>query len=81
MPGTAAKKVARAQLLLNFPPAADKMDEWRATIQSLLALQKKDTSVTFWAEQIFSVILMMIIMTKHGIIIDVVGSYFYEKNS
>ena len=28
----------------------------------------------------FSIILMTIIVTKHGIIIDVVGSYFYEKN-
>ena len=28
--------MARAELLLRFPPAADQMDEWRATIQSLI---------------------------------------------
>ena len=46
---------------------------------------KKDTSVTFWAERIFFYhtydTSMTIIMTKHGIIIDVVGSYFYDKKS
>ena len=36
MPSTAAEAMARAQLLLRFPPAAEQMDEWRATIQSLL---------------------------------------------
>nr|XP_020152208.1 uncharacterized protein LOC109737488 [Aegilops tauschii subsp. strangulata] len=36
MPSTATKAMARAQLLLRFPPAAEQMDEWRATIQSLL---------------------------------------------
>ena len=45
---------------------------------------KKDTSVTFWAKHIFFChtygTSMTIIVTKHGIIIDVVGSYFYEKN-
>ena len=50
-----------------------------------LALQKKDTSVTFWAERIFFChtydTSMTIIVTKPGIIIDVVGSYFYDKNS
>ena len=49
------------------------------------ALQKKDTSVTFWAEQIFFChaydTSMTIIVTKPGIIIDVVGSYFYDKKS
>ena len=44
---------------------------------------KKDTSVTFWAKRIFSChtydTSMMIIVTKPGIIIDVVGSYFYDK--
>ena len=47
-------------------------------------LQKKDTSVTFWAERNFFChtydTSMMIIVTKLGIIIDVVGSYFYDKN-
>ena len=48
-------------------------------------LQKKDTSVTFWAERIFFChtydTSMTIIVTKPGIIIDVVGSYFYDKKS
>ena len=51
----------------------------------VLTLQKKDTSVTFWAEQIFFChtydTSMTIIVTKPGIIIDVVGSYFYDKKS
>ena len=46
---------------------------------------KKDTSVTFWAKRIFFChtydTSMTIIVTKHGIIIDVVGSYFYDKKS
>ena len=46
---------------------------------------KKDTSVTFWAEQFFFCHTydtpMTIIVTKPGIIIDVVGSYFYDKKS
>ena len=50
-----------------------------------ITLQKKDTSVTFWAEQIFFChtydTSMTIIVTKLGIIIDVVGSYFYDKQS
>ena len=45
---------------------------------------KKDTSVTFWAERIFFChtydTFMTIIVTKPGIIIDVVGSSFYDKN-
>ena len=44
---------------------------------------KKDTSVTFWAERIFFChtydTSMTIIVTKPGIIIDVVGSYFYDR--
>ena len=44
---------------------------------------KKDTSVTFWAERIFFYhtydTSMTIIVTKPDIIIDVVGSYFYDK--
>ena len=46
---------------------------------------KKDTSVTFWAERIFFChtydTSMTIIVTKPNIIIDVVGSYFYDKKS
>ena len=46
---------------------------------------KNDTSVTFWAERIFFChtydTSMTIIVTKPGIIIDVVGSYFYDKKS
>ena len=48
-------------------------------------IQKKDTSVTFWAERNFFChtydTSMKIIVTKPGIIIDVVGSYFYDKKS
>ena len=36
MPSTASEAMVRAQLLLRFPPATDRMDEWRATIQSLI---------------------------------------------
>ena len=36
MPETMEETMAGDQLLLNFPPAANKMDEWRATIQILL---------------------------------------------
>ena len=46
---------------------------------------KKDTSVAFWAERIFFChtydTSMTIIVTKPGIIIDVGGSYFYDKKS
>ena len=49
------------------------------------SLQKKDTSVTFWAERNFFChtydTSMTIIVTKPGIIIDVVGSYFHDKKS
>ena len=31
MPSTPSEAVAHAHLFLNFPPAADKMEEWRAT--------------------------------------------------
>ena len=46
---------------------------------------KKDTSVTFWAERkkichAYET-SMTIIVTKPDIIIDVVGSYFYDKKS
>jgi hypothetical protein len=37
MPTTAAEAMARVQLLLNFLPAPHKMEEWRATIQSLIS--------------------------------------------
>ena len=52
---------------------------------SIVITTKKDTSVTFWAERIFFChtydTSMTIIVTKPGIIIDVVGSYFYDKKS
>src|SRR6187401_736049 len=37
LPSSPAEALARAQLLLDFPPAADKAEDWRATIQSLIA--------------------------------------------
>ena len=70
--------------------------EWKksnATTQELVCncrsesvcTTKKDTSVTFWAERNFFChtydTAMTIIVTKPGIIIDVVGSYFYDKKS
>src|SRR3954470_13458866 len=36
LPATPAEALARAQLLLDYPPTADKLDGWRATIQSLI---------------------------------------------
>ena len=39
---TPAEALARAQLLLDFPPAADKLDEWRDTIRSLVGVANKD---------------------------------------
>jgi hypothetical protein len=40
MPSTATEAMARAQLLLRFPSAAGQMDEWRATIQSLIGFSR-----------------------------------------
>ena len=52
---------------------------------SSLHTTKKDTSVTFWAERTFFChaydTSVTIIVTKPGIIVDVVGSYFYDKKS
>ena len=42
-PTTPAEALARAQLLLDYPPTADKIDEWRATIQSLIGFANGDT--------------------------------------
>ena len=53
-------------------------------VETLKNTTKKDTSVTFWANDFFCHAYdtsMMIIVTKPGIIIDVVGSYFYDKKS
>src|SRR3954470_18046722 len=36
------QKPWRAQLLLDFPPTTGKLDEWRATIRSLVAMANKD---------------------------------------
>ena len=56
---------------------------FKTILDSVNTLQKKDTAVTFWAERIFFChtydTSMTIIVTKPGIIIDVVGSYFYDK--
>ena len=41
-PPTPAEALARVQLLLDFPPAAEKLDEWRATIRSLVPIANKD---------------------------------------
>ncbi len=43
-PTTPAEALARAQLLLDYPPTADKTDEWRATIQSLIGFANGDTA-------------------------------------
>ena len=43
-PPTPAEALAHAQLLLDFPPAAEKLDEWRATIRSLVLVANKDDS-------------------------------------
>ena len=37
MPSATSEGMARAQLLLRFLPVAEQMDEWSATIQSLLS--------------------------------------------
>ena len=42
-PTTPAEALARAQLLLDYPPTSDKIDEWRATIQSLIGYANGDT--------------------------------------
>ena len=42
-PTTPAEALAQAQLLLDYPPTADKIDEWRATIQSLIGFANGDT--------------------------------------
>jgi hypothetical protein len=45
MPTTTAEALAQAQVLLNFPPGPpEKMDEWRATIQSLLGFAEAQKS-------------------------------------
>src|SRR3954471_4488847 len=43
LPATLAEALARAQLLLDYPPTADKLDDWRATIQSLIGFANGDT--------------------------------------
>jgi hypothetical protein len=42
LPPSPAEALARAQLLLNFLPPADKLDEWRGTIQSLISFTDVD---------------------------------------
>ena len=41
-PKTPEEALARAQLLLDYPPAPDKIDDWRATIQSLIGFANGD---------------------------------------
>ena len=41
-PPTPAEALARVQLLLDFPPAAKKLDEWRATVWSLVGITNND---------------------------------------
>ena len=41
-PPTPAEALASAQLLLDFPPAAEKLNEWRATIRSLVDVANQD---------------------------------------
>ena len=43
LPSSPTEALARAQLLLDFSPAADKAEDWRATIQSLIAFANDDT--------------------------------------
>src|SRR3954465_15333485 len=43
LPTTPAEALARAQLLLDYPLTADKIEDWRATIQSLIAFANGDT--------------------------------------
>ena len=43
-PTTPVEALARAQLLLDYPPAEDKIDQWRATIQSLIGFTNGDTT-------------------------------------
>src|SRR3954466_13724083 len=43
LPATPAEALARAQLLLDYPPTADKLNDWRATIQSLIVFAIGDT--------------------------------------
>ena len=40
-PPTPAEALARVQLLLDFPPPVEKLDEWRATIRSLVAVAQQ----------------------------------------
>src|SRR4051812_11004875 len=42
LPPTPAEALAHAQLLLDFPPTTGKLEEWRATIRSLVAVANKD---------------------------------------
>ena len=61
------------------------MRDSRCRVLQYVYTTRKDTSMTFWAKRIFFFhtydTSMMIIVTKSGIIIDVVGSYFYDKKS
>src|SRR3954465_5073366 len=43
LPATPGEALARAQLLLALPPTPDKINDWRATIQSLIGFANGDT--------------------------------------
>src|SRR6187401_3843408 len=43
LPSIPAEALARAQLLLDYPPTVDKIDDWRAAIQSLISFANGDT--------------------------------------
>src|SRR3954464_2820712 len=51
LPPTPAEALARAQLLLDYPPTTGKLDEWRATIRSLVAVANKDEPVR-WSPRV-----------------------------
>src|SRR3954463_1059484 len=65
-PATPAEALARAQLLLDYPPMADKLDGWRATIQSLIGFANGDTPRQHSASQPRPVTQARTDGAKHG---------------
>src|SRR3954465_10474608 len=66
LPTTPAEALARAQLLLDYPPTADKLDGWRATIQSLIGFANGDTPRQHSASQPRPVTQVRTDGAKHG---------------
>src|SRR3954466_8738369 len=66
LPATPAEALARAQLLLDYPPTADKLDGWRATIQSLIGFANGDTPRQHSASQPRPVTQARTDGAKHG---------------